>query len=156
MRVEIVTFAKKKEPHLKAAEEEYLTRLRADLRIELRELSAAKGTPRAGKEQIRAQEAKALFGGLKEGTDLIVLDERGELMDSNQFAKLLESKMIRGTAACTFAIGGPEGWSKSVRERAQHVLALSPMTFPAHVARFLLIEQLYRAVSIIKGHPYHK
>jgi len=154
MRIEVVSFAKPRRGALAEAELEYLRRLTSELRVELIELGAGK-SGKSPAEQARA-EAGALFAKLKSNTPLIALDEAGAEMTSPQFAEMLRKHMNQGTPALCFAIAGPFGWCEAVKQRADMLLSLGRMTFPAHVARFLLVEQLYRALSILKGHPYHK
>lgn len=155
MRVEILSFAKTCEESLVDAECEYLRRLRGELRVELKALSSGK-SGRQTEAQLRAAEAAALFATLKSASVLIALDEAGIEMTSPQFAELLGKHMNQGTQTLCFAVAGPFGWADEVKQRAGMLLSLGRMTFPAHVARFLLVEQLYRALCIIKGHPYHK
>ena len=155
MRIEVVNFAKARQGGLEQAEREYLRRLTSELRVEMVELGAGKGG-KASDQQARAAEAAALFARWKPGCPLIALDEGGSELTSQQFAELLSKHMNRGTQAICFAIAGPFGWDPAVKKRADMVLSLGRMTFPAHVARFLLVEQIYRALCILKGHPYHK
>lgn len=88
--------------------------------------------------------------------DLIVMDERGRSLTSSAFAADLRKRRDSGTAAVTFLIGGPDGHGEAVRRRAALLLSLGPMTLPHGLARVVLVEQLYRAVTIAAGHPYHR
>ena len=86
----------------------------------------------------------------------IALDEHGQSFTSTAFANLLAKWRDDGVAACAFLIGGPDGHSAEVLAYAQLKLTLSPMTLPHGLARVLLAEQLYRATTILSGHPYHR
>jgi 23S rRNA (pseudouridine1915-N3)-methyltransferase len=86
---------------------------------------------------------------------LIVLDPRGQQMTSEELAKFLERHMQRGTQSMWFAVGGADGFTEKGREAAETLLSLSRMTLPHELARVVLLEQLYRAFTILKGHPYH-
>jgi len=102
----------------------------------------------------RSAEAVALLNHIPTATTLIALDETGNTMTSHDFATTFERWQREGNMA--FALGGPDGHGAELLERAQIKLSLGPMTFPHQIARILLMEQLYRAVTILGGHPYHR
>jgi 23S rRNA (pseudouridine1915-N3)-methyltransferase len=85
----------------------------------------------------------------------VLLDTRGRLMNSEVFASWIGARRDQGTRHIAFAIGPPDGWSPDSREKAQLLLSLGPMTLPHSLARLVLAEQLYRACTILAGHPYH-
>jgi len=87
---------------------------------------------------------------------LIALDEGGKSVSSQQFAALLSEHMNRSTSTLVFAIGGPYGWAPKIKDHARETISLSPLTYTSQMARLILIEQIYRAMRIIKGDPYHK
>lgn len=101
-------------------------------------------------------EGKALLGSVGAGGCIVALDERGKLMSSEDFARFLEKLALEGYRSCHFLIGAADGHAPAVREKAHHLLSLSPMTWPHQLAAVMLIEQLYRAGQILKGHPYHR
>ncbi len=107
-------------------------------------------------EERKRREAELLLGALPKGARLIALDERGKSLASNDFAALLGRWRDEGARNLAFAIGGAGGLDASVREAAALTLALGPMTWPHMLTRALLAEQLYRAQSILSGHPYHR
>jgi 23S rRNA (pseudouridine1915-N3)-methyltransferase len=86
---------------------------------------------------------------------LILLDARGRAMSSEELAAWVGRERDSGTQHLHFAIGPADGWSKDVRDRADLLLSFGPMTFPHELARVMLAEQLYRAFTILAGHPYH-
>jgi len=86
---------------------------------------------------------------------LILLDARGRTMSSDQLAAWIGRERDAGTQHLHFAIGPADGWSKASRDRADLLLSFGPMTFPHELARVMLAEQLYRAFTILAGHPYH-
>jgi 23S rRNA (pseudouridine1915-N3)-methyltransferase len=86
---------------------------------------------------------------------LILLDARGRAMSSEQLAAWIGQERDTGTQHLHFAIGPADGWAKESRERADLLLSFGPMTFPHELARVMLAEQLYRAFTILAGHPYH-
>jgi len=133
--------------------EGYAERVRRHAELDLVELPAAKGAlPPA---DARRREGEALLAKLKPESWLVALDERGTLLDSVELARLVATARDAGREL-VFAIGGDEGLDTPVRERAWKVLALSRMTLPHRLARLVLLEQLYRAFSMLRGEPYHK
>lgn len=104
----------------------------------------------------KADEAQRL-GKIAAGAGvLIALDERGRTMSSAEFAKLLARHRDGGAKSAVFLIGGPDGHGAGILEAANLRLSLGPMTLPHGFARVVLVEQLYRAATILAGHPYHR
>lgn len=85
----------------------------------------------------------------------VLCDSRGRQMSSESFAKWLGGRRDQGAQQIAFAVGPPDGWSGAARERAQLLLSLGPLTLPHALARLVLAEQVYRAFTILAGHPYH-
>jgi 23S rRNA (pseudouridine1915-N3)-methyltransferase len=104
----------------------------------------------------KREEAMMLQKALAEGSLLILLDERGKALDSEAFASLLGHYRDQGKRDLMIAIGGADGLDPSLHERADAVLCLGKMTWPHQLVRTLIAEQLYRAVTILSGHPYHR
>jgi len=102
------------------------------------------------------EEAEALLAGVPAGAVVVALDETGRALTSQQFADWIDGHRDRGTTDLVFLIGGPDGHGATVRARADLTLALGAMTYPHQIARVLLTEQVYRAVTILTGHPYHR
>lgn len=86
----------------------------------------------------------------------IVLDERGKPLSSEDFAKLLQRHLDQGTQDLAFLIGGPDGHAPQTRQNAGQLLSFGPMTWPHRLVRVMLFEQIYRAVTILVNHPYHR
>lgn len=104
----------------------------------------------------RRQEADALLERCPPGFALVPLDERGALMASEEFAGRLRAWRDAGTPGVAFVIGGADGHGAGVLEAAALTLSLGKMTLPHGMARAVLVEQLYRAATIVAGHPYHR
>lgn len=104
----------------------------------------------------RTGEAGALLGRLPDKAMLIALDEKGDALTSAQFAKHLRLQQEAGAAHLVFALGGPDGHGAALRERAARCISLGAITLPHMLARIVLAEQLYRAMTILSGHPYHR
>jgi 23S rRNA (pseudouridine1915-N3)-methyltransferase len=106
-------------------------------------------------EQIKADEAELIRKKLRTNGYLILLDAQGKRFSSEQFTQILQELMMQGNDVY-FVIGGAYGLHKSLFESANLILSLSDMTFPHQLVKLLLVEQLYRAQTIINNHPYHK
>lgn len=139
-RVEIACVGKLRDAGLRALCDEYYRRCAPLLQVAERELRAASALPRAVPPRSR----------------LVLLDERGELLSSRAFAGRLEGWLSEGGPRLVFAVGGADGFDEATRARADGLLALGRLTLAHRIARLVLAEQLYRAVSIIGGAPYHR
>lgn len=109
-----------------------------------------------GADKRRADEAKALGAAIPDKAKLILLDERGKAFSSEDFAKRLAKFRDDGAQATAFLIGGADGLDESLRKKADLTVAYGAATFPHQIVRILLAEQIYRAVTILSGHPYHR
>jgi 23S rRNA (pseudouridine1915-N3)-methyltransferase len=105
---------------------------------------------------LKAREAELLLAAVPEGARLVALDERGKELDSPGFAAILGDWRDQGIRDTAFLIGGADGLDPRVRERATLVLRLGRLTWPHMMVRAMIAEQLYRADSILSGHPYHR
>ncbi|MCS6876956.1 MAG: 23S rRNA (pseudouridine(1915)-N(3))-methyltransferase RlmH [Geminicoccaceae bacterium] len=150
MRCLVLAVGRCRDPALASLVERW--RVRLPWPLEIREIEAGTGDP----VRRRAEEGRALLRAVPSGAPLVALDERGLLLSSRDFAARLGRWREEGVRTVAFAIGGAEGLDPSVRERAALLLALGRMTFPHELVRLLLVEQLYRAWSILEGHPYHR
>ena len=140
-------------PYRNAADE-YMARLRHYLTIREIEVKSAT-SPKLTEFQIRETESRQLMANITNATHLFVLDERGKMFDSVSFATKI-GQIIDKSQDFAFAIGGASGHHDCIRQRANTLLAFSPMTFPHELARVMIYEQLYRAMTILKNEPYHK
>lgn len=104
----------------------------------------------------KSDEAKALLAALPEKAKFVVLDERGKSIASEDFAKKLGRFRDDGVACTAFVIGGADGLDETLRRKADLTLGYGAATFPHQIVRILLAEQLYRAATILSGHPYHR
>jgi 23S rRNA (pseudouridine1915-N3)-methyltransferase len=97
-----------------------------------------------------------LVRGLPAGAETIALEPGGEVFTTAEFAKYLEQRMVQGARALVFLIGGADGLAPATVKTARRRLSLSPLTLPHRLARVILCEQIYRAISLIRGEPYSK
>jgi 23S rRNA (pseudouridine1915-N3)-methyltransferase len=103
-----------------------------------------------------AEEAAVLRRALPPACVRVVLDERGKALPSADFAALIRRHLDGGTPGAAFLIGGPDGHAPEIRAEAQLLMSFGPMTWPHRLVRVMLLEQIYRAITIISGHPYHR
>lgn len=104
----------------------------------------------------KSDEAKALLAAIPDKAKLIALDERGKSIPSEDFANRLARFRDDGAASTVFLIGGADGLDEAFRKKAELVFAFGGSTFPHQIVRILLVEQIYRAQTILSGHPYHR
>lgn len=121
--------------------------------ISLREVEARKGLTGM---TLRREEAALLLAAMPAGAALVVLDERGRDLDSAGFARILGRWRDESRGDVAFLIGGADGHDGSVRDRADLLLSFGRLTWPHLLARAMLAEQIYRALTILSGHPYHR
>jgi 23S rRNA (pseudouridine1915-N3)-methyltransferase len=151
MKITISAIGKGKQSALTELSSSYLKRL--PWQVSICEHEEKKPLPEA---QLKASEAKLLRSSVPNGARRVVLDERGKLLDSKAFATQFERWQDEGVGQVAFMIGGAAGHNPSVIDEADLVLSLGKMTWPHMLARAMLIEQIYRAYTILTGHPYHK
>ncbi len=137
----------------------YVTRARATARalgvsgLDVVEIEEGRG--RSAEERKR-EEASALLSRLPPGTVMLACDERGRSLPSPVFAERVGKLIDAGTPVLAFAIGGPDGFDDSVRAAARDVIGFGAATLPHQLVRVILAEQVYRAFTILTGHPYHR
>lgn len=153
MRLRVVAVGRDRSGLYAPAVEEYAKRLGRYVRFELVEVPEARrhaGTPRA-----RDEEGEALLAKVGARERVICLDERGEEETSLAFARRVE-RWLAGGQDVALLVGGSDGLAEAVRARAAETIALSRLTLAHRLARLVLVEQLYRAFTILRGEPYHK
>ena len=152
-RLTIAAVGKLRTPHWRAAQADYLERLRRYIDVELVEVRDVVGT--VPDDVAVAREGESLLGAAADIPWIIVLDAAGKHADSVQLAGYVR-RQIEVYHHLGFLIGGPVGLSDDVIERGNERLSLSRLTFPHELARVILLEQLYRAATIMSGEHYHK
>jgi 23S rRNA (pseudouridine1915-N3)-methyltransferase len=157
MRWRIIAIGTRSPAWIKDGINDYLRRFAADFKLSISEIEAGKRSGKSPQKQPIAAEAKALTAQLRDrGTEYVVaLDERGALLTTRELAQWLAARLQDGRDVA-FVLGGPDGLAPELSARAELQLSLSRMTLPHALARLLLVEQLYRAHSILKNHPYHR
>ncbi len=157
--VTLICVGRLKEPFYLAAVEEYRKRLSGLCRLSLTELPESRlpDRPTQGQiDQALAQEAKLILERVPKGAALVPLCVEGKQLSSPELARSLERWAVQGGSSVIFVVGGSFGLHPSVKDRGLFRLSMSEMTFPHHLARVMLLEQIYRAFQINAGTRYHK
>ena len=159
LEITIIAVGKMKEKFYIDAASEYLKRLGAYARVAVTELPEARRPDSPSPAETAAameREADAIFAGVPKGGALISMCVEGREMTSEEFSRELETLASSGFSKLCFVIGGSDGLSQRVKSASRIRLSMSRMTLPHHLARVMLLEQLYRAMNISSGGKYHK
>ena len=159
LNIQLICVGKLKEKHFAAACAEYEKRLGAFCRLTITELPEERLPDRPSQAQIDSaleKEAGLILQKLPKSCKLIALCVEGSLLSSEKLAAQVEKWSVEGASSLALVIGGSFGLHPSVKSRAQLRLSMSPMTFPHHLARVMVLEQIYRAFQINSGTRYHK
>mgnify|MGYP002106391997 CR=1 FL=1 len=153
MKFTIVAVGKLKEKFWTAACAEYLKRMQPYGKTEVREIDPARA---GGVDAARAREGAAILAALGPSEHVVLLAIDGKQRSSESFSQRIDALKLNGASDIAFVIGGSDGVSAAVRQRADETLSFGPITLPHNLARVVLLEQLYRAQKISRGEPYHK
>ena len=156
MKLNLIWIRSTSDTEYREAIDRYFNRIKHFFPIEVTELAPEKGRQKKSDALIMHADSAKLLSAIPSKGKVVVLDERGESMDSLRFAKWLERETSNQPYGIHFVLGGDIGLDDSVRERADKLLALSAMTLPHQVARVVLLEQIYRACTLIRNIRYHK
>lgn len=155
MNIVLLTVGKTEASYWKEALAEYQRRLQHYVPFELQVLPDIKNTKNLTMSQQKTQEGVLIRKAMQAGDWFVLLDEQGKEYTSMQFAAYLEKKIQIVSRRLVFVIGGPYGFSDEVYQIASERLSLSKMTFSHQMIRPIFVEQLYRAMTILRGEPYH-
>ena len=136
-------------------ESEYLKRLKHYIPFEKVEIPDIKNAKKLSQEEVKTAECKEILSKIDPSDFVVLLDENGKEFTSVQFAEYFQKRFNQGGKAIVFIIGGAYGFSDELYKRANGKVALSKMTFSHQMIRMLFFEQVYRAMTILKGEPYH-
>lgn len=155
MKVKFICIGKTGKSFLEEGENEYLKRLKHYVPVERIEIPDLKNAKKLTFDQIKELEGKEILSKVQAGDHVILLDERGDFYSSVQFSNFIQQKFNSGGKAIAFVVGGAYGFSDDVYSAASGKLSLSKMTFSHQMVRMIFFEQLYRAMTILRGEPYH-
>lgn len=154
MRITLLVVGKTTDPRLQSLIEDYQQRLKHYIPFEFVVVPDIKNAKTLSQEQLKSAEGQAILSFLTPAMDVMLLDEHGREFRSIEYADFLQKKMGSGRDL-TLVIGGAYGFSKEVYDRANGKISLSQMTFSHQMIRLMAIEQIYRAMTILRGEPYH-
>ncbi len=155
MKILLVVVGKTSTPYIASAVEEYVKRVNRYVPLEIVTIPDQRSS-RALTEEIQKQrEGTAILATLQGGDHVVLLDERGRELTSREFAAEIDRRMVQGLKRLVYVVGGPYGFSEEVYRRADSKLSLSRMTFTHEMVRLFFTEQIYRAMTILRGEPYH-
>lgn len=154
MRITLLVVGKTTDPRLQSLIEDYQQRLKHYIPFEFVVVPDIKNAKTLSQEQLKSAEGQAILSFLSPAMDVLLLDEHGREFRSIEYADFLQKKMGSGRDL-TLVIGGAYGFSKEVYNRANGKISLSQMTFSHQMIRLMAIEQIYRAMTILRGEPYH-
>jgi len=157
MKFRIVAVGHKMPAWINSGYAEYAQRMPREARIELVEIkpAARTGSGEKSRQQWLAVEAERIRGALPARSHTVVLDERGKAWTTADLARRIERWKQEG-ADVAFVIGGADGTERALQQEAELLMSLSPLTLPHGLCRVMLAEQLYRAIALLAGHPYHR
>ncbi|HEX3110089.1 MAG TPA: 23S rRNA (pseudouridine(1915)-N(3))-methyltransferase RlmH [Thermoanaerobaculia bacterium] len=156
MKISLIWPASSSEKDFADAIDRYLNRIRHFYPIEVVEVPAERGRQTQSDAATMRSQSSRLMAAIPARGTVVVLDERGQMLDSLKFARWLERLTIDSPHGIHFVVGGDVGLDDTVRNRADKLLSLSAMTLPHQVARVVLLEQIYRACTLIRNIRYHK
>lgn len=155
MRLRLLAVGTRMPPWVDEGFAEYAKRLSGDISLELVEITAGKRSKGADLARLKEQEGEALLAALRPQERVIALDVLGRTLSTDDLADTLKAWQVDGRPAALL-VGGPEGLSRAALARADEKWSLSRLTLPHPLVRIVVAEQLYRAWSLLKGHPYHR
>lgn len=155
MKICLLVVGRTVEQHFVSAINDYTERIKHYIPFEIEVINDLKNTKSLSAEQIKSKEGKLILKQISQGDYVVLLDERGKEFRSIEFADYISKKMNTVNKRLVFVIGGAYGFSKEVYSAANEKISMSKMTFSHQMIRVIVAEQIYRAVSIINGLPYH-
>ncbi len=155
MKIKLLVIGKTDDKNLNALIDMYMKRLKHYITFDILVIPDIRAAKNFTADQQKEREGELILNALENPDILILLDEQGEPYSSVDFSQYLQKKMNSGIKQMVLAVGGPYGFSKAVYERAQGKISLSKMTFSHQMVRLFVVEQLYRAFTILNNEPYH-
>ncbi|MDE6524400.1 23S rRNA (pseudouridine(1915)-N(3))-methyltransferase RlmH [Paramuribaculum intestinale] len=155
MKITIMAVGRTTTPYIAKATDDYIGRACHYMPVEMLTVADIRQTRSLTMQQQRDKEGEQLLQAFQPSDMVVLLDEHGREMTSRQFAGYIERQAVSGRRRLVFVIGGPYGFSDAVRSRADAMISLSQMTFSHEMVRLFFAEQIYRAMTILRGEPYH-
>lgn len=155
MKISLICIGKTDDKHIIQGIEVYTKRLKHYVGFQLLSLPDVKNNKHLSQEQQKQKEGQLLLKNIAPQDYVVLLDEKGTQYSSIEFAEILERHMLGSVNHLVYLIGGPYGFDETIYQRANAQMSLSKMTFSHQMVRLFFVEQIYRAMTIIRGEPYH-
>jgi 23S rRNA (pseudouridine1915-N3)-methyltransferase len=155
MKIVLTVVGKTTDKHFVASIQEYVQRICHYVPFFIEVIPELKGTKNLSEKEQKEREGELILRFFQSGDYIVLLDERGNERRSIEFAQWMQKKMSAGLKRLIFVVGGPYGFSEAVYAAAQEKVSLSQMTLSHQMIRLLFVEQIYRAMTILNGEPYH-
>ncbi|MFH1937815.1 MAG: 23S rRNA (pseudouridine(1915)-N(3))-methyltransferase RlmH [Bacteroidota bacterium] len=155
MKSRLICIGKTDDQRTRKLLDEYIKRINRHSSCTILEIPNLKKSSSMREEEVKSAEADLILSQITKVDYVVLLDERGNEIRSRDFATFLNHRFLSGMKVLVFIIGGAFGVDERIKKRADHILSLSRMTFPHQLVRLLFIEQLYRALTILRNEPYH-
>lgn len=155
MKIVLIAVGKTATPYIAAAVDEFVKRVNRYVPMEVQIIPDLRSTKALSEEVQKQREGQGILAALQPGDFVTLLDERGRELTSREFSESIEKRMVQGLKRLVYVIGGPYGFDQAVYDRADAKLSLSRMTFTHEMVRLFFAEQVYRAMTIMRGEPYH-
>jgi len=155
MKIKILAIGKTDDKNLQVLIQSYEKRLRHYIKFEIEIIPDVKNAKNLSKDQQKEREGELLLKKLKPEDKLVLLDEKGHEFRSVEFSRFIQKKMNSGIKQLVLVIGGPYGFSDKIYQKVIEKISFSKMTFSHQMIRLFVVEQIYRAFTILKNEPYH-
>ncbi len=155
MKTIFIVIGKTTDTRIAQLTDEYISRIQHYLPFEMQVIPELRNAKNLSQEQQKEQEASLIIKYLSSGDYIVLLDEHGKERRSLDFASWMQKRMAASPRRLVFIVGGPYGFAPQIHKMAQEEISLSQMTFSHQMIRLLFVEQVYRAMTILNGEPYH-
>ena len=155
MKTIFIVIGKTTDKRLETLTDEYIARIAHYMPFEMQVIPELRNAKNLSQEQQKEQESELLKKCLQPGDYIVLLDEHGKERRSVDYAQWMQKRMAASPRRLVFVVGGPYGFAPQIHKMAQEEISLSQMTFSHQMIRLLFVEQIYRAMTILNGEPYH-
>lgn len=155
MEITLLVIGKTDKSYLKEGIDIFINRLKRYITFNMVIIPDIKGRSKMPLLVQKEREGELIISKISPSHKVVLLDENGKMFSSQEFSKVIQKEMLSGVKGVTFVIGGPYGFSEAVYKRSDSKISLSRMTFSHQMVRLIFVEQIYRAMTILKNEPYH-
>lgn len=155
MKGVLIVVGKTTDKRFEAIIQEYIERIRHYIPFTIEVIPELKNTKGLSQDEQKKREGEQILKNLQAGDYIVLLDEHGSERNSMDFASWMQKKMVAGPKRLVFIVGGPYGFSDAIHQKGNEEISLSRMTLSHQMIRMFFVEQIYRAMTILNGEPYH-